>query len=849
MELIEDYTFFISNIPGSPDHPFMFVSPSPSPYPPLGERNWKQGKIGVGPDSTLYPGGQGGVYPYKGVFNITVRTNGHSTQPNTISIVPTNGTIPYVRFRGNQISSMSSSNYTLYLHFTENVTNFNESKLAIGQGSRCVDAVDEGWIENSHVFRCNVVFNMSNSGEISVTANEGLAVSTSSGAPSTESSSFSFLRISESRLNDAEWENLITLRDNSQVLPDPHNDMLSGGWYVTPIHAVMIPSTNKLLLSGWIRRDGMPCYGGERSGGRRRASVSFEVDIGMLEAAASSSERTLHITRVEENAEFPFEDTNAGVTVEGQHVDGDAIYCAGHTHLEDGRVFYFGGAKYSQISENSEYEWGLDYARIFDPISKTFKRIDARAPLGRSWYPTTGRMSDGRILVTGAFIDYSSSTCYAPGTLWRPSLQSCWNPQVNIFDPQRMEWSVVLDHEHMDHDIDPGIREYTRIFVLPESVSYENRDWNILLLGKAGRVVLLDIDESTPMANRTFKPPNGRRPGDCGEASDQSTAVPLLTSRGPELMIVGGCTGDRNTMQMADIYNVRNDSWTRIETHIGRGVPASILLPDGRVLLVSGETPWVNQNDYVDTYGPSDARIPQILDPETFEVSFEMTGNTSDVFRGYHNMASLLNDGRIVVGGGFNQYGDVGCENPNLRIFNPSYYDPEHRPSLISSVDRFVLGQNDVMLKFEGVTGLDSIRGVALLAAQAFTHSYGQNQRYVKMEITSLTSTSVTFNVPNSPVLLTGPHHLFLLSDQGVPSVASPVLVVRHDDESSSRHFWVVFGVVTSVVLLLGIVYVVSVAQHGLHEDILEEENMVFENMMMNTDDNGDESSKSDGLL
>ena len=95
-------------------------------------------------------------------------------------------------------------------------------------------------------------------------------------------------------------------------------------------------------------------------------------------------------------------------------------------------------------------------------------------------------------------------------------------------------------------------------------------------------------------------------------------------------------------MQMADIYNVRNDSWTRIETHIGRGVPASILLPNGKVLLVSGETPWVNQNDYVDTYGPSDARIPQILDPETHEVSFEMTGNSSDVYRGYHNMAESL---------------------------------------------------------------------------------------------------------------------------------------------------------------------------------------------------------------
>ena len=75
--------------------------------------------------------------------------------------------------------------------------------------------------------------------------------------------------------------------------------------------------------------------------------------------------------------------------------------------------------------------------------------------------------------------------------------------------------------------------------------------------------------------------------------------------------------------------------------------------------------------------------------------------------------------------------------------------------------------------------------------------------------------------------------------------------MVRNDDESSSRHFWVVFGVVTSVVLLLGIVYVVSVAQHGLHEDILEEENMVFDNMdlVLDTDNNDDESSKSNSML
>jgi len=124
----------------------------------------------------------------------------------------------------------------------------------------------------------------------------------------------------------------------------------------------------------------------------------------------------------------------------------------------------------------------------------------------------------------------------------------------------------------MDHDIDPGIREYTRIFTLPESVIYENKTWSVLLLGKAGRVVFLDLNESTPMANRTYKPPNGKRPGNCGESSDQSTALPLLTlNRGPELLIMGGCTSDRDTMKMADVYNVRNDSWTRVQTHIVPG--------------------------------------------------------------------------------------------------------------------------------------------------------------------------------------------------------------------------------------------------------------------------------------
>ena len=69
MRLVDDYTFRIDRIP--------------APHPPLGRRNWKQGKIGVGVGGATIPGGGGATYPFKGVFNITLRTDGHPTSPRT----------------------------------------------------------------------------------------------------------------------------------------------------------------------------------------------------------------------------------------------------------------------------------------------------------------------------------------------------------------------------------------------------------------------------------------------------------------------------------------------------------------------------------------------------------------------------------------------------------------------------------------------------------------------------------------------------------------------------------------------------------------------------------------------
>lgn len=274
------------------------------------------------------------------------------------------------------------------------------------------------------------------------------------------------------------------------------------------------------------------------------------------------------------------------------------------------------------------------------------------------------------MLVTGAYTDYATDKCLG---------DSCLNPQINIFDISKYDrgenpWSVHIDEAHGDHDIDPGVREYTRVFVLPKPIIAGGLTRQVLILGKAGRVILYNTDDGTPAEARMFKPPGGQRIAANGKGcknSDQSTAFPLLTPPHGEFAIVGGCPGSEPSMQSLDIYNVERDEWRNYSLEIGRAVPASIILPDGKVMILSGEDPSLNQIALLDDDSTLNPRHVQYFDPETGEVFFEKSPTL--IFRGYHNMVALLHDGSLMIGGGLNHFGDVGCENPNLQLFRPSY--------------------------------------------------------------------------------------------------------------------------------------------------------------------------------
>jgi hypothetical protein len=454
MTLVDNYTFRIENLTAEAGTEYMFVAPaSGPPYPPLGPLNWKQGKIGVGElgnwtaphhrrgqlsRGQLLAGGGSGRYPNTATYNITVRTAGHPVAPMTHTL-EVGSTAPAVQLR-TMHSVVTIPRVVVHIEFDQPVTGFKSAAGVSTEGcdSRMLPGSfrDAGVGPDGH-HRFEVQVEALSQGEVTVVVAAGAARSRSTGlASSAGRRGFLF---TTHVLRGGEWGPLIGLVDRSRSFPDVMGDRRPEGWHVTPIHAVYVPSLRSVLASGWLRRDAMPCLGGARSGGRRRAGLTFLLN--MSELAGGLGGR-VDVRRVEESAEFAFERSGAQMTArqDGHRIDGDAIYCAGHTHLPDGRIFYTGGARYAYISAPEEREWGLDYARVFHPRHRNFTRVAHRMPLGRSWYPTAGLMPDGRILVTGAFTDYATDACVGV---------ACLNPQLNVFDVKKHDrgdnpWSVLL---------------------------------------------------------------------------------------------------------------------------------------------------------------------------------------------------------------------------------------------------------------------------------------------------------------------------------------------------------------------------------------------------------------------
>ena len=475
--------------------------------------------------------------------------------------------------------------------------------------------------------------------------------------------------------------------------------------------------------------------------------------------------------------------------------DGD-LFCSDLNFLSDGRLIANGGTAWYQEpglpgAPNLgvvELE-GLKETRIFDPATQTWTQA-GDMEFGR-WYPTMVTQPDGTQL------SFSGVTkLIKPIYPERPGDSGFNVREVERFDPATGQWST------LPAGANKSLPLFPRMHLLPDGKTFYNGAGQTF--NPAGQAV----DEAFWNFTKVFDPatdtwedkglndfaglPAGFR------GSGFSVMLPLepnVDGRYTEanFLSAGGVYGvspgsylatDTSTLTTVDTAN--GDAMTSRATgrlNTPRWYGTGTMLPTGEVFASSG-----GDRDHVVTPGlEAPVRTTELYNPETGAWT-EMVPQTRG--RTYHNSATLLADGRVLVGGHApiaTAYGAptdagemIGLSNPNgdptFQIFSPPYLHWGDRP-VITGVDPAV--QTGSVLDV-GVENPQDISSVRMLRNTSVTHLVDGDQRNVELPIVARDADSVQVQVPGNTVLPPGPYMLFAHRqvEQGeIPSVSRQVFV------------------------------------------------------------------------
>jgi len=381
------------------------------------------------------------------------------------------------------------------------------------------------------------------------------------------------------------------------------------------------------------------------------------------------------------------------------------IFCAGHTQLPDGRIFVTGG--------NTEIGgFGPKTSWTYTPgaASPWVRGPDMRN--GR-YYPSNVTLGDGRVLVFGgqrqdglineqveAYVEDTSGTGrfdLLPGGSWQL---------------QNYPMTFLLPSGKIFH---AGPEIFTKTFD-PVAQLWVNVDQSNYGMRTSGTAVML------PPSFQRFLIAGGRTSPDHHAPATASAEIIDLSDTVP--------------------------SWRTIAPmHFERLYLSSVILPDGKVLVVGG-----GYDDEIPAY-PS-----EMFDPATESWSV-MSSQRS--FRLYHSSAVLLPDATVLsAGSNFNNTAEV---------YQPGYLFRGARPTIGNAPATIRYGHAFSV----GTASPSSIRSVVLIRPGASTHAFTQDQRYVPLTF-SAGSNSLQVNPPASANLAPPGHYmLFILDAAGVPSVAA----------------------------------------------------------------------------
>src|SRR3990167_291607 len=421
--------------------------------------------------------------------------------------------------------------------------------------------------------------------------------------------------------------------------------------------------------------------------------------------------------------------------------DGHTV-CAGHTMLQNGDVIHFGG------------NGNADFVRYYSSSSNVFSMSKARrSPIGDLYYSTATRIRNGLVfvyanLLRGAAASKPQYLNYAT---------ALYDPRVDFEggNPWEIFWNAsdtVNNHGPILNTIG-----YTSVWTLKHPVTQNDVVYDLAAIGDAYRFVFINSYNSS----QTYMPENGERPDldglapGCTKQFGYQSSVMLENG---DLAIAGGCLGSTASHRI-HVYNPTLDSWNTIELGMARGFASFVLFPDGTALFMNGRS---------FSYFEGNPRVPQLINFTSGVVTNlipEPQSSSTNYLRGYHNWAILLNDGRVLTGGGLEQGRKIGCEWQNARIFLPPYLINATRPVFVNFT---LISMDTLSIYYEGI-----IDRIVAMTLPSFTHQIDTNMRLIRLEIISDDGHVLLARFPyDTEIILPGQYMIFLISDIGTPSIS-----------------------------------------------------------------------------
>ncbi|KAK6243210.1 hypothetical protein QUC31_009619 [Theobroma cacao] len=392
--------------------------------------------------------------------------------------------------------------------------------------------------------------------------------------------------------------------------------------------------------------------------------------------------------------------------------------------------------------------------------------------LQRRWYASNQILPDGRIIIVGGRRQFNYE--FYPHDIEGKSSGSSTD---HIF-------GLNFLRETNDYQMENNL--YPFLHLLP--------DGNLFIFANT-RSILLDYNQNRVV--KEFPQIPGGDPRNY-PSSGSSVLLPLDDQNEaiePEIMVCGGAPKGSFTQATQGNFiratstcgrlkvSHANPSWVMEDMPVPRVMGDMILLPSGDVLIINGAE--------MGTAGWELGRGP-VTRPIIYRTSDDRPDWRFSVMspsprpRLYHSSATLLTDGRILVGGSNPHvfYNFTNVEFPtdlSLESFSPPYLSPEYdpiRPQILSLDEKIRYGKS-FWLSFSVKDYLTaSVLSVRIVAPSFTTHSFAMNQRMVVLKIVGVTTLlppapyayGLSMVGPSTAAIAPPGYYLLFVLHAGIPS-------------------------------------------------------------------------------